>query len=124
MWRTFLVAVGSAIGGVARYWMSGMVQQLNGTDLPLGTLAVNLLGSVIVGAVMVLSLEREMIDADFRAFLAIGLCGGFTTMSAFSYETLAFIRHGQTTLALGNMTMTLLGCVAAAGVGAVFARLL
>ena len=122
MWRTLLVAVGGVLGAVARYWMAGVVQQLNGTDFPVGTLGVNLLGSFLVGVVMALSLERGLIDADLRTFLAVGFCGGFTTMSTFSYETLALLRDGEAALALGNVGVTVLGCLAAVWLGGVMAR--
>lgn len=122
MWRTFLVALGGVIGAVARYWLSGAVQQLNGTDFPVGILVVNLLGSFVVGVVMALSLERGLIDADVRILLAVGVCGGFTTMSTFSYETLALLRDGETILALGNIGATVIGCMAAVWLGTVVAR--
>jgi CrcB protein len=124
MWRTFLVAVGGLIGAVARYWMAGAIQQLDGTHFPVGTLGVNLLGSFVVGVVMALSLERGFIDADLRTLLAVGLCGGFTTMSTFSYETIALLRDGETALALGNIGVTVLGCIAATWLGVVMARVL
>jgi CrcB protein len=124
MWRTFLVAVGGVAGSVARYWLAGLVQQLNGSDFPVGTLAVNLVGSLVVGLVMTLSLERGLIDADLRTLLAVGLCGGFTTMSTFSYETMALLRDGETVLALGNMAATTIGCMAAVWLGAVMVRML
>ena len=100
------------------------MQQLNGTQFPVGTLGVNLLGSFVVGVVMALSLERGLIDADVRTLLAVGVCGGFTTMSTFSYETLALLRDGETALALGNVGVTVIGCIAAVWLGAVTARIL
>lgn len=124
MWRVLLVAVGGVVGAIARYWMAGVVQQLNGTDFPIGTLAVNLLGSFVVGVVMALSLERGLINADIRILLAVGLCGGFTTMSTFSYETLALLRDGEAVLALGNVAVTVIGCLAAVWLGSVMARVL
>lgn len=124
MWRTFLVAVGGSIGAVARYWLAGAVQRLNGTDFPVGTLAVNLLGSFAVGMVLALSLERGLINADLRILLAVGVCGGFTTMSAFSYETLALLHDGDAARALGNVGLTVLGSVAAVWMGMITARVL
>src|SRR5262249_44827802 len=76
--RTLLVALGGLVGSVARYWLSGVVQQASGGEFPLGTLAVNILGSFVVGLVMALSLERGVIPANARILLATGLCGGFT----------------------------------------------
>jgi CrcB protein len=122
MWRTFLVALGGVVGALARYWLAGVVQQLEGSDFPLGTLVVNLLGSFVVGAVMTLSLERGLLDADLRILLAVGLCGGFTTMSTFSYETVALLRDGEAVMALGNVGLTVIGCVAAVWAGTAIAR--
>ena len=124
MWRTVLVAVGGLIGAVARYWLAGVVQRLSGASFPAGTLAVNLLGSFVLGTVMVLSLERGLIDADVRTLLAVGVCGGFTTMSTFSYETLALLRDGETALAMGNVGVTVVGCVGAVWLGDLMARIL
>jgi CrcB protein len=119
-----LVAVGGVAGCLARYWLAGTVQRLGSWDFPLGTLAVNLLGSFVIGAVVALSLERGAIGANTRLLLATGFCGGFTTMSTFSYETLALLRDGQTGLALGNVGGTVLGGVAAVWVGQMLGRIL
>src|SRR5206468_139761 len=83
--RTLLVAFGGMLGSIARYWLAGVIQRLDGVEFPFGTLGVNVLGSFIVGVVMALSLERGTLPPNARIFLAIGLCGGFTTMSTFSY---------------------------------------
>src|SRR6185369_328506 len=84
--RTLLVSLGGLVGSVARYWLSGFVQQVSGGEFPLGTLAVNVLGSFVLGLVMALSLERGVVSPNARILLSVGLCGGFTTMSTFSYE--------------------------------------
>src|SRR5262249_58402715 len=101
--RTALVALGGLVGSVARFWLSGAVQRVNGSDFPIGTLAVNLLGSFVIGVVMALSLERGTLGPALRLFLTVGFCGGFTTMSTFSYETMALLLDGQMEFALGNM---------------------
>jgi CrcB protein len=124
MWRTILVIVGGSIGAVSRYWLAGLVQRLNGTEFPLGTLSVNLLGSFAVGVVMALSLERGLIGAELRLLLAVGFCGGFTTMSTFGYETLVLLHDGDTARALGNVGLTVVGSVAAVWMGMVTARVL
>jgi CrcB protein len=120
--RTLLVALGGLLGSVARYWLSGVVQRASGGDFPLGTLAVNIVGSFVVGLVMALSLERGMMQANVRILLTIGLCGGFTTMSTFSYETVALLRDGEVMLALSNVATTVGSCVAAAWVGLAVGR--
>jgi len=118
------VALGGLIGSVGRYWLAGAVQQLDGTIFPLGTLAVNVLGSFVVAFVMVLSLERGTLEANTRIFLTIGVCGGFTTMSTFSYETLALLRDGQVGFAFGNIAATVGAGLTAAWLGQTVGRLL
>ena len=124
MQRTLLVALGGLVGSVARYWLTGAVQRLGGDVFPAGTLAVNVLGSLLIGLVMTLSLERGLIDDDLRILLTSGFCGGFTTMSAFSWETLALLREDQWLLALANAGVTLLVCLGAVWAGIAVARAL
>jgi len=122
--RTLLVAFGGMLGSIARYWLAGVIQRLDGAEFPFGTLGVNVLGSFIVGVVMALSLERGTLPPNARIFLAIGLCGGFTTMSTFSYETMALLRDGQAILGLGNVAATLIACLVAVWLGQVIGRIL
>ena len=124
MSRTLLVAFGGMLGSIARYWLAGVIQRLDGVEFPFGTLGVNVLGSFIVGVVMALSLERGTLPPNARIFLAIGLCGGFTTMSTFSYETMALLRDGEMVLGLGNVVVTLAACLAAVWLGQVIGRIL
>ncbi len=123
MGRAALVGLGGLVGSIARYWLTGLVQQAANSDFPYGTLAVNLVGSLVVGTIMTLSLERGALSAEIRLLLTTGFCGGFTTMSTFSYETLALLRDGQIALALGNSGGTLIGCLAAVWLGQLLARL-
>jgi len=122
--RYLLVAVGGLVGCVARYWLAGLVQGLTNHGFPSGTLAVNVLGSFIIGVVMALSLERGLVNDDLRILIATGFCGGFTTMSTFSYETLALIRDGEHLLALGNISASFVACLGAVWLGSIGARLL
>ncbi len=123
--RTTLVAVGGLIGSVLRYWLAGIVQGANdGAAFPAGTLAVNVAGSFLIGLVMTLSLERGLVNDDVRILLTTGFCGGFTTMSTFSYETMALLRDGQAALAFGNLGGTIAGCCGAVWLGQLLARLL
>ena len=124
MTRTLLVAFGGLLGSVARYWVAGAVQRLNGTEFPIGTLTVNVLGSFVVGLVMALSVERGALPANARIFLTIGFCGGFTTMSTFSYETMALLRDGEVALGLGNIGATVGTCLTGAWLGQVVGRIL
>ncbi|MGD9762663.1 MAG: fluoride efflux transporter CrcB [Candidatus Binatia bacterium] len=122
--RAAYVALGGCIGSLLRYWLAGAVQQLNGTDFPAGTLTVNALGSFALGLLMSLSLDGELIDADLRHFLGVGLCGGFTTMSAFSYETMALLRDGSSGFALVNIAASLAICLVAVWLGELAGRML
>jgi fluoride exporter len=121
---TLLVAIGGLFGSVARYWLSGIVQNFTSAGFPSGTLVVNILGSFVIGLVMSLSLDRGLLGEDLRILLTTGFCGGFTTMSTFSYETLALLRDGEQLLALGNAGGTFVACLAAVWIGNLFARLL
>ena len=124
MSRAVLVGVGGLVGSLARYWLAGAVQQLSDSSFPYGTLVVNLLGSLIIGIVISLSLERGLISAETRLLLATGFCGGFTTMSTFSYETLALIGDGQGLQALANVGGSVVGCVAAVWLGQLLGRMI
>jgi CrcB protein len=122
--RATLVALGGLVGCVARYWLAGAVQNLTDHGFPSGTLAVNIVGSFVIGLVMTLSLERGLVNDDLRLLLATGFCGGFTTMSTFSYETVALLRDGEQLLALGNISATFAACLGAVWLGSIGARLL
>lgn len=124
MWRAVLVGFGGLLGSLARYGLAGLVQRLAGASFPSGTLTVNVLGSFVVGLIMVLSLERGLLDANARLFLAVGFCGGFTTMSTFSFETIALLRDGELVTAFGNLALTITLCFAAVWLGDLVGRLL
>ncbi|MBI3785841.1 MAG: fluoride efflux transporter CrcB [Deltaproteobacteria bacterium] len=124
MIRVLLVALGGSIGSVARYWASGVVQNFFDLEIPLGTLAVNLVGSFLIGVILSSSLERGVPGPEGRVFLAVGFCGGFTTMSTLSYETLALLRGGSIAVGVANVLGTILLCLAAAWLGDAVARLI
>jgi CrcB protein len=114
----WIIAVGSAIGGVARYLVGGFVQRLAGPGFPLGTLVVNATGSLAIGFVMRYALDSAAISAEVRTFLTIGVCGGYTTFSTFSYETVSLLQDGSYAKAAGSIGasvgLALLGTVAGA----------
>jgi CrcB protein len=89
-----IIGTGGFIGSIFRYLVSKSVQEKFTTAFPFGTLSVNILGCFLIGVVLSWS-ERGGLNADWRMFLATGICGGFTTFSAFSNETLALMRDGQ-----------------------------
>jgi CrcB protein len=124
VYRTLLVALGGAVGSVARYLLAGWFQAMIGSRLPAGTLLVNLIGSFVLGLVMALSLDRGAINPEVRILLGAGFCGGFTTMSAFGYETVALVQYGSITTAFAYIAWTLVTCIGAAWAGLVVGRIL
>jgi CrcB protein len=92
--NVLIIGAGSFLGGVFRFLLSRFIQFSVSTTFPLGTLGVNLLGCLVIGLVFGYS-ERWDLSQDWRLFLATGICGGFTTFSAFSNETFGMLRDGQ-----------------------------
>ncbi|HKV73244.1 MAG TPA: fluoride efflux transporter CrcB [Gemmatimonadales bacterium] len=89
------IAIGSAIGGLSRYWLGGLIQRAHGGPFPLGTLVINVTGSLLIGFLLRYSLDTTAVSAEMRGFLTIGFCGGYTTFSTFSWETVALIEDGD-----------------------------
>ena len=85
----------SALGGVSRYWIGGIVQRSSPGTFPIGTLIVNLTGSFLIGLILQYSLESGSMNQELRVFLTIGFCGGYTTFSSFSWETLQLLQNGE-----------------------------
>ena len=117
------VAAGGAGGAMLRYWMSGAVQGLTGVGFPWGTLAVNVLGSLMLGALMQMSTERLLFPPGMRLLLTTGFCGGLTTFSTFSHETWLLVQAQQWPAAAGNVALNVLVCLAAVALGLLLARL-
>jgi fluoride exporter len=93
------VALGSAVGGVARFALSLLVQQRVGPSFPVGTLVVNVSGSFVLGLVLRYALGTQAITPEVRALLTTGFCGGYTTFSTFTYDTMLLLEEGQTSRA-------------------------
>jgi CrcB protein len=113
--RALLVGCFGFAGTLARYWMQGAVQRVSRSTFPYGTLAVNVLGSFVVGLVATLALERATLSPTWRTAILVGFCGGFTTYSAFAYETFELLRTGDPWRGLANIAAQLL-----LGIGAVW----
>ena len=120
--QVLAIAGGGAVGALLRYWMSIGVYALIGRGFPYGTLAVNVLGSLLMGFLYIWLLERVPAGVAVRAFLLIGVLGAFTTFSTFSMETLNLIEAGQFTKALLNILLSVVLCIAAAALGVMLAR--
>lgn len=117
MGKLLLIGMGGFMGSVLRYGLSGYVQQLTRSiGFPYGTLAVNLLGCLVIGFLAQLADTRGWLSDDARAFLFIGVLGGFTTFSTFGNESLNLLRDGENLLALANV-----GAHVILGLGAVWA---
>ncbi len=106
--NVLLVALGGAIGAASRYLLGGWIQGRLGPDFPWGTFIVNVTGSLLIGVVLGL-VDRGALSGVARLFLAVGILGGYTTFSTFSYETLKLIEQGN----LGATLLNALGQVAA-----------
>jgi len=89
------VAVGSAVGGAARYLAGMLVQGATGTSFPLGTFVVNATGSLLLGLLLRYAVATPAISPEVRALVTTGFCGGYTTFSTFSYETVTLLEDGD-----------------------------
>jgi CrcB protein len=112
----WLVAAGSALGGVLRFLMVPWAQRYAAEGFPGGTLAVNILGSFVIGGVLRLA-SAEQISPEARVFLSVGVCGGFTTFSAFSAESLELLQGGQWLRASIYIVASVLFCLLASFAG-------
>ena len=101
------VGLGGFLGSIARYSLTSLVSSSSNSDFPLATFIINVLGSFVIGLVYGLS-SRSIIGGDVRLFLATGICGGFTTFSAFSAETFVLIRDGHVLLALAYASLSVI----------------
>ena len=89
------VAVGSALGGMSRYLVGGLIQRLTETSFPTGTLFINFSGSLLLGLIIRYALETPDFSPEIRALLTVGFCGGYTTFSTFSYESVVLLESGE-----------------------------
>ena len=119
----FWIAVGSAGGGVARYWCSGVVARLIGETFPWGTLVVNVLGSFVIGFVATLTAPdgRMFIGSTARLAVMAGFCGGYTTFSSFSIQTLNLLNDGEFLYAGANIGLSVVLCLMAVWAGSALA---
>jgi CrcB protein len=122
MTNLLYIAGGGAAGALLRYWMSNSVHLLFGRGFPYGTLSVNVTGSILIGFIYVMSIERMDAGAEWRAAIMIGLLGAFTTFSTFSLETLNLIEAGEQSRAMLNIILSLALCLTGCWAGMVIGR--
>ena len=118
-----LIFLGGGIGATARYGLQGAIYKMTGAGFPYGTLVVNVVGSFLIGLLMTSFEERFMINPSLRVFLTIGILGGFTTFSSFSYETMALLRDGSYMLGLGNIALSVTVCLGVTWIGIMIGKL-
>jgi len=120
------IALGGALGSMARYGCGGLVARLVGETFPWGTLLINVVGSLVIGFFATLTGPegRLLVAPDARMFVTIGLCGGFTTFSSFSLQTLNLVRSGDMVGAGGNIVASVVACLLAVWLGSVGAAAL
>jgi CrcB protein len=118
--QLILVCVGGALGSGARFLVSTWAARALGPDFPRGTLLVNVTGSFVLA--LVLAVPSAQLSPDVRLFLGAGVLGGYTTYSSFNYETLALAENAGAGLALANVALTLVGCLAAGALGLALGR--
>lgn len=113
------VAIGGAMGSVARAWLTLAVARLTGPQFPWGTILINVLGSFVIGFFSKLTSDPDgrFVPADVRAFVMIGICGGFTSFSSFSLQTLELFHGARLWQALSNVGLSFGFCMASVAAG-------
>ena len=127
MISTYLwIAAGGALGSMARFWLAAFVATLLGPQFPWGTILINIVGSFVIGFFATFSGPggRFVVSFNARAFVMVGICGGFTTFSAFSLQTLDLARGNHWAQAGGNVALSVVACLVAVWAGHMFATAL
>ena len=118
-----LLAVAGALGTVGRFGLSTLTQRITGTGFPIGTLMVNVVGSLIIGFIMQIGLNSDVMSRQMKLVLTLGFLGAFTTFSSFSYETVRYLEQGTWNLATLNIVLNVVLCLAATLTGMWLGRL-
>jgi CrcB protein len=116
---TLFVAIGGAIGSVARFWLTEFAAKLWGGDFPWGTVIANVTGSLLIDMIAALPVlgPRDLLGPLGRQFLMIGIMGGYTTFSSFSLQTLTMLQHGHLAKAAVNVVGSVVLCLIAVWAG-------
>jgi len=111
--KYLIVAIGAGLGGSLRYWLSNVISKIAPFFFPYGTLAVNILGSIILGILIFGFDEKGVLSPSLKLLIGVGFCGGLTTFSTFSFETFNLLKNTEFLLAglniFVNMALTLAG---------------
>ena len=113
------IGIGSALGGMGRHWCNGLIARMAGVAFPWGTLVINILGSFVIGfaAAAMGSEGRWPTTVTAQQFVMVGICGGYTTFSAFSLQTLTLMQNGEWFDAASNVVLSVVLCMVAVWVG-------
>ena len=118
----FAIALGGSLGAVSRYWVSTSTYSWLGNNFPYGTLMVNVTGSLVVGFLTVVLVQRFDVSDQVRLGLIVGFLGSFTTFSAFSMDTIHWIENGAVLKALAYVLVSVIACVLGAWAGLISAK--
>ena len=127
MISTYLwIAAGGALGSMARFWLAALVAAITGPQFPWGTILINIVGSFVIGFFATFTGPAGRVIASFnaRAFVMVGICGGYTTFSSFSLQTLDLARENHWAQAGGNVLLSLVACLIAVWAGHMLAAAL
>ena len=116
------IAIGGATGSLCRYGMTNGIYFLLGRGFPYGTLAVNILGSILMGIAYIMMVEKVEVSPEWRMGIIVGLLGAFTTFSTFSIETLELLETGENLKAILNMFLSVALCISGCWIGMILAR--
>lgn len=120
--QLIMIAAGGAAGSLMRFLLSNGVHRVVGRDFPYGTLSVNVIGSLLMGILYIVLIERASLGAEWRALLLVGFLGAFTTFSTFSIETLNLLENGELIKAGTNVFLSVFLCILAAWSGVIVGR--
>jgi fluoride exporter len=120
--RYAMIAVGGALGAIARYVLGGLVQEWAGARFPYGTLVINVTGCLVMGVVMTLLTERGVVHPNWRFLVPVGFIGAYTTFSTFEYETFRAIEQGAWLVGLGNVIVSVVIGFISVAVGVMVTR--
>ena len=117
MTKILAIAIGGAFGALSRYWVVGVITSLFERSFPFGTLVVNILGSLLIGILYVLIIEKLDVAAEWHAILMVGFVGAFTTFSTFSLEALMLLQEGRVAAAMTYILSSVVACLLAVSAG-------